>query len=43
MQCTSKVEALNNAIKVLKRIGFGFYNFEHLTKRVLLKHNLILG
>ena len=29
------VEGLNNKIKLLKRIGFGFTNFEHFRLRIL--------
>jgi len=29
------VEGLNNKIKLLKRIGFGFTNFEHFKLRIL--------
>ena len=32
-------EGTNNLIKVIKRIGFGFRNFDHFRKRILLVAN----
>lgn len=32
-------EGINNSIKVLKRTGFGYRNFAHFRKRILLIHN----
>jgi transposase len=33
---TSTIEGINNAIKTIKRMGFGFRNFQNFKKRVLL-------
>lgn len=32
-------EGTNNSIKVIKRTGFGYRNFDHFRKRILLIHN----
>lgn len=32
-------EGINNSIKVLKRIAFGYRNFDHFRKRILFLHN----
>ncbi|MBZ4684056.1 MAG: transposase [Fusobacteriaceae bacterium] len=35
------VEGLNNKIKVIKRIGFGYRSFLNLRRRILIMSNLI--
>lgn len=37
----AKIEAKNNIIKVMKRIAFGFRNFENLKLRILIQQNII--
>ena len=31
-------EGTNNSIKVIKRVGFGYRNFDNFRKRILLVH-----
>jgi transposase len=35
------LEGLNNKIKVLKRIAFGYKNFYHFKNRILITQNLV--
>nr|WP_276530801.1 transposase [Floricoccus penangensis] len=38
-----KIEDMNNNIKVIKRISYGYRNFNNLTKRMLIdQRNIIL-
>lgn len=35
------IEGINNKIKVIKRIAFGFRSFTHFRNRILLMHNML--
>lgn len=35
------IEGINNKIKLIKRVGFGYRNFENLKKRVLIINGIV--
>ena len=35
------IEGINNKIKVIKRIAFGYRSFYHFRNRILIMYNLI--
>ncbi|MHD0397908.1 transposase [Staphylococcus simulans] len=37
------IEAMNNNIKVLKRVAYGYRNFYNFRNRILVKHKLFAG